>query len=111
MRSQILVTSLDHPHAKVRELLKCPRFRSSSIAAHHVEQAWYDRRNAFTIMKIAGHSSTRISQRYVHPSPECRVARFEELEVSNPPVAEETGGHRIGHRKAKMRFDEIVVPH
>jgi site-specific recombinase XerD len=26
--------------------------------------------DAFTIMKIAGHSSTTISQCYVHPSPE-----------------------------------------
>jgi hypothetical protein len=32
--------------------------------------------DAFTMMKIAGHSSITISQRYVHPSPEpCSALR------------------------------------
>jgi hypothetical protein len=39
--------------------------------------------DAFTIMKIAGHSSITISQRYVYPSPESVESAFEKLEVSN----------------------------
>jgi hypothetical protein len=39
--------------------------------------------DAFTIMKIAGHSSITISQRYVHPSPESLERAFERLEAFN----------------------------
>jgi hypothetical protein len=38
---------------------------------------------AFTIMKIAGHSSITISQRYVHPSSEAMERAFERLEDLN----------------------------
>ena len=37
--------------------------------------------DAFTIMRIAGHSSVVISQRYVHPSPESLERAFERLEA------------------------------
>jgi len=61
--------------------------------------------DAFTIMKIAGHSSITISQRYVHPSPESVERAFEKLEVSNqlPPrigVGIELG---IGDKNAVRR--------
>jgi integrase len=39
--------------------------------------------DAFTIMKIAGHSSITILQRYVHRSPESVERAFEKLNVSN----------------------------
>jgi len=39
--------------------------------------------DAFTIMKIAGHSSITISQRYAHPSPESLERAFERLEAFN----------------------------
>jgi hypothetical protein len=38
--------------------------------------------DAFTIMRIGGHSSITISHRYAHPSPEAVERAFEELEVS-----------------------------
>ena len=38
--------------------------------------------DAFTIMKIAGHSSITVSQRYVHPSPEAVERAFERLQLS-----------------------------
>jgi hypothetical protein len=38
---------------------------------------------AFTIMRIAGHSSVTISQRYVHPTPEGLERAFERLEDLN----------------------------
>jgi integrase len=36
--------------------------------------------DAFTIMRIAGHSSITVSQRYVHPTPESLENAFEKLE-------------------------------
>jgi hypothetical protein len=39
--------------------------------------------DAFTIMRIAGHSSITVSQRYVHPSPELLERAFERLEALN----------------------------
>ena len=51
---------------------------------------------AFTIMKIAGHSSITISQRYVHPSPESVERAFEKLEVSNRPRRRKGPGIELG---------------
>ena len=39
--------------------------------------------DAFTIMRIAGHSSVSVSQRYVHPTPEGLERAFERLEKLN----------------------------
>ena len=36
--------------------------------------------DAFTIMKIAGHSSVTVSQRYVHPTPEGMERAFERFQ-------------------------------
>jgi hypothetical protein len=38
--------------------------------------------DAFTIMRIAGHSSITVSQRYVHPSPESVERAFQGWSVS-----------------------------
>ena len=38
---------------------------------------------AFTIMRIAGHSSVTVSQRYVHPTPEAVEKAFLRLEALN----------------------------
>jgi integrase len=39
--------------------------------------------DAFTIMKLAGHSSVIVSQRYVHPTPESVELAFDRLETLN----------------------------
>ena len=39
--------------------------------------------DAFTIMRIAGHSSVTVSQRYVHPTPEGMERAFERLQKLN----------------------------
>ena len=39
--------------------------------------------DAFTIMRIAGHSNVTVSQRYVHPTPEGMERAFERLEMLN----------------------------
>ncbi len=43
--------------------------------------------DAFTIMRIAGHSSVVVSQRYVDPSPESLERAFERLEAMNRQAA------------------------
>ncbi len=52
--------------------------------------------DAFTIMRIAGHSSITISQKYVHPTPESLERAFEKLEALNGPEKGE-GGTRRAH--------------
>jgi hypothetical protein len=39
--------------------------------------------DAFTIVRMAGHSSVMVSQRYVHPSPESLEGAFERLDALN----------------------------
>jgi integrase len=93
----ILVTSLDHQHAKVRDLLKMPK----DFVVHSLRHTMLTRLgllgvDAFTIMKIAGHSSITVSQRYVHPSPESVESAFEKLEMSNQPVPRKKVGIELG---------------
>jgi len=43
--------------------------------------------DAFTIMRLAGHSTVVVSQRYVHPSPESLEQAFERLDALNQKKA------------------------
>ena len=52
--------------------------------------------DAFTIMRIGGHSSITISHRYAHPSPEAVERAFEKLEVSNQPTPRREVGIELG---------------
>ena len=87
----ILVTSLDHLHAKVtRPVVKGKRvYRfSKEFVLHSLRHTMLTRlggagADAFTIMKIAGHSSVTVSQRYVHPTPEAVERAFQRLETLN----------------------------
>lgn len=44
--------------------------------------------DAFTIMRIMGHSTVTVSQRYVHPTPETLERAFERLQERNQRAAE-----------------------
>ncbi len=77
-------TSLDHLHAGVRRELGLPR----EFVLHCLRHTMLTRlgeagADAFTIMRIAGHSSVTVSQRYVHPSRGNLERAFEQLEVLN----------------------------
>jgi integrase len=79
-----LATSLNHQHTKVRRLLGL----SEDFVIHSLRHTMLTRLgeagvDAFTIMRIAGHSSITVSQRYVHPSPESLERAFERLEALN----------------------------
>lgn len=80
----ILVTSLDHQHEDAREILNL----SAEFVIHSLRHTMLTRlgeagADAFTIMKIAGHSSVTVSQRYVHPSPDSLERAFERLDALN----------------------------
>jgi integrase len=80
----ILGTSLDHQHERVRELLGL----GGEFVLHSLRHTFLTRlgesgADAFTIMRIAGHSSVTVSQKYVHPSPEALERAFERLDTLN----------------------------
>jgi hypothetical protein len=59
---------------------------------------------AFTIMKIAGHSSVTVSQRYVHPSPESLEKAFERLDRLN---CSKRGNHSVVPAKVTTAENEL----
>jgi integrase len=80
----ILGTSQDHQHDDVRDNLKL----SKDFVVHSLRHTMLTRlgeagADAFTIMRIAGHSSVTVSQRYVHPTPEGMERTFERMEELN----------------------------
>ncbi|HUQ91252.1 MAG TPA: site-specific integrase [Bryobacteraceae bacterium] len=79
-----LGTYLNRLHQKARETVKLP----SVFVLHSLRHTMLTRLgeagvDAFTIMRIAGHSSITVSQRYVHPSSEAMERAIEKLEKQN----------------------------
>jgi integrase len=94
-KDAILVTSIDHQHADVRDTLKL----SKEFVVHSLRHTMLTRlgeagADAFTIMKIAGHSSVTVSQRYVHPTPEGMERALERLRDLNAAKFEEAKAER-----------------
>jgi integrase len=58
--------------------------------------------DAFTIMRIAGHSSIVVSQRYIHPTPEAVERAFERLQLFGK-------GPEIESKKTAIRYTVAVV--
>lgn len=87
----MLVTSLDHLHRRVCEPMvdgKKQVIFPREFVLHGLRHTFLTRlgeagADAFTIMKLAGHSSVTVSQRYVHPTPESCELAFERLEALN----------------------------
>ena len=78
-----LVTSINHLHQKARRALNLPQdFVIHSLRHTMLSRLGESGVDAFTIMRIAGHSSITVSQRYVHPSPEAIERAFEKLQLS-----------------------------
>ena len=79
-----LVSSLDHQHAEFCALVGVfPHFVIHSLRHTMLTRLGESGADALTIMKIAGHSSVTVSQRYVHPSPESLERAFERLDAMN----------------------------
>lgn len=74
-----LATSLNGQHSRVRKDLNLPRdFVIHSLRHTHITRL-AGHTDAFTLMKLAGHSSVSVSQRYVHPGREAMRAAIEQL--------------------------------
>jgi integrase len=75
---------LGYQHARVRTLLKMP----SDFVLHSLRHTFGTRlgesgADAFTIMRLMGHSTVTVSQRYVHPSPEALELAYERMTAMN----------------------------
>jgi len=94
------VDSLDHLHAKTRETLKL----SSEFVLHSLRHTYLTRLGlagveAFTIMKLAGHGSVIVSQRYVHPTPQAMedaVARLDNMNARSLESVSMDSAKRVG---------------
>lgn len=85
----MLVSSLDHLHNEVRETLKLnPEFVIHSLRHTFLTRLGESGADAFTIMKLAGHSSITMAQRYVHPTPEAMERAMERLDSMNQEALE-----------------------
>lgn len=79
-------TWLDQQHSDVRTLLGFPE----DFVLHSLRHTFGTRlgetgADAFTIMKLMGHSSVTVSQKYVHPSTESMRLAIERMEVQKVP--------------------------
>ncbi|HLI30055.1 MAG TPA: site-specific integrase [Terriglobia bacterium] len=78
------VTSVDHDHAEVRAALGMPaEFVIYSLRHTYGTRLGEAGADAFAIMRLMGHSSVTVSQRYVHPSPEALERAVERLQAMN----------------------------
>lgn len=79
----LVLTRLDQQHRRLRKLLKFPE----DFVLHSFRHTFGTRLgkagvDAFTIMRLMGHSTVVVSQRYVHPTPETlqtAIGRVERL--------------------------------
>jgi integrase len=86
-------SALDHCHARLRKLLGW----SEEFVLHSLRHTFGTRlgeagADAFTIMRIMGHSSITVSQRYVHPTPETMERAFDALQAHAEQAAEKSSG-------------------
>ena len=68
--------------------------------------------DAFTIMRLAGHSSVTVSQRYVHPCPEVLQRAIERLDELNrkqgPPGSPQNPPQYPKSGKRKNKISHLV---
>jgi integrase len=98
-----LVTSLDHLHKKVKGDLQLP----NDCVLHSLRHTFLTRfgeagADAFTIKKVAGHSSVTISQRYILPTPEGQERAFERFANLNHEAVEKAE-HDAGSLQFPLR--------
>jgi len=108
--NSFLSTSLNHQHIKVRRSLGL----SDDFVIHSLRHTMLTRLgeagvDAFTIMKIAGHSSITISQRYVHPSPESLERAFERLEAFNAALNGKGNHNRMEPATVSATVNNLVM--
>ena len=97
--------SPNHQHQKIRKLLKLPQeFVLHSLRHTMLTRLGESGADAFTIMRIARHSSITVSQKYVHPTPELLERAIERLEA----LHREQGGTNVGTVVEPDKIDQGV---
>jgi integrase len=89
----MLNSSLDHLHKELRTTLKMP----PGFVLHSLRHTYGTRlgeggADAFFIMRLMGHSSVTISQRYMHPTPEALEMAVQRLEALNQKAIQSLPG-------------------
>jgi integrase len=77
------ISAVNHARERVRDVLELP----TEFVLHSLRHTFGTRlgeagADAFTIMRIMGHSTITVSQRYVHPTPETMENAFVALEFA-----------------------------
>ena len=90
--TRLCQTWLNEQQRKIRNLLSLPE----EFVPHSLRQTFGTRlgeagADAFTIMKLMGHSTITVSQRYVHPSPESVERAVGRMEALNECKLREVG--------------------
>jgi len=98
-RKPFVVTSLCHQNGRVRAVLQLP----TEFVIHSLRHTMLTRlgeagTDAFTIKRIAGHSSITISERYIHPTPEGLERAFDRLEAFNREASGSTRTEELSER-------------
>jgi integrase len=76
------VFTCESQHSKLRLLLKMsPDFVIHSLRHTMLSRLGKASPDPYLVMKIAGHSTIAVSQRYVHPSTSAQTEAFERLEA------------------------------
>ena len=85
-------TWLDQQHAVARTLLKLPEERVLHSCRHTFGTRLGETgADAFTIMRLMGHSTVLVSQRYVHPSPVVMENAISRMEAYNTAIVQGVG--------------------
>jgi len=84
--------TVEDQHKRIREQMK---LQNSDFVLHSMRHTFLTRLaqtgiDVFTLMKIAGHSSVTVSQRYVHPSNEAMESAFERMQIMTQRLADRT---------------------
>jgi integrase len=86
-RKPLSRSTVSHQHTELRRTLKLPDFVVHSFRHSALTRLGAAGVDAFTIKRVAGHSSVTISEKYVHPTPEALERAFERLEDYNSRAA------------------------
>jgi integrase len=108
------VSSVDHVHSRTRKELKF----STEFVLHSLRHTYLTRlglagADAFTIMKLAGHSSVTVSQRYVHPTPRAMqdaVARLDNMNARSLESKSMRSAQRVRSGSADQRAEVLGKP-
>ncbi len=79
---------LGQQQARVRDLLKLPEFVLHSLRHTFGTRLGEYGADAFTIMRLMGHSTVTVSQRYVHPTPETMERAVERMAAGGAEIRE-----------------------